>query len=227
MAFTLDQVVPWGRSLSEYQRMFSLSAEDQHRLILGAGDGPASFNAELAGEGGRGGSVHPLYAFSSAEISQRIDQTYDKIVDQLWPLLGSYVWHEFADPAALGRHRMATMQKFLADYERGRRDGRYVVGALPMLDFADHQFDLALCSHLLFLYSEQLSYDFHLAAVKELCRVARQVRIFPLLNLAVQPSPHVAPLYTKLVAEGYQVEILPVTYEFQRGGNQMMVVARL
>jgi hypothetical protein len=28
MAFTLDQVVPWGRSFDEYVAMFSLSVED-------------------------------------------------------------------------------------------------------------------------------------------------------------------------------------------------------
>ncbi|RIK36876.1 MAG: SAM-dependent methyltransferase, partial [Chloroflexi bacterium] len=154
-----------------------------------------------------------------------IDETYDRVVDQLWPILDSYVWTEFADPAALGRHRRVTMQRFLADYEAGRSQGRYAAGELPVLDFADNQFDLALCSHLLFLYSEQLSYEFHLAAVTEMCRVARQVRIFPLLDLAVQPSCHLAPLQADLAAQGYQVAIVPVDYEFQRGGNRMMVVS--
>ena len=148
------------------------------------------------------------------------------MVDQLWPILDSYVWRDFADPHALGRHRLATMQRFLADYEVGRSQGRYVAGSLPTLDFADNQFDLALCSHLLFLYSEQLSYEFHLAAVKEMCRVAREARIFPLLDLAVQPSRHLAPLRAELTGQGYQVTIAPVDYEFQRGGNRMMVVSK-
>jgi hypothetical protein len=226
MAFTLDQVIPWGRSLDEYRRLFGLSEQDLHGSILGVGDGPASFNAEMAALGRRVVSVDPLYSFSGAEIRRRIDETYHRVVDQLWPLLDLYVWREFADPDALGRHRMATMQRFLADYDAGRNEGRYVVGALPALDFAGGQFDLALCSHFLFLYSEQLSYDFHLAAVQEMCRIARQVRIFPLLNLAVQPSPHLAPLCTQLGAFGYHVEIAPVNYEFQRGGNQMMVISR-
>lgn len=226
MAFTLDQVIPWGRSLDEYRRLFGLSEEDLHGSIIGAGDGPASFNAEMAALGRRVVSVDPLYAISGAEIRRRIDETYHRVVDQLWPIRDSYVWCEFADPEALGRHRLATMQRFLADYDAGRSEGRYVAGALPGLDFADGKFDLALCSHFLFLYSEQLSYDFHLAAVQELCRVARQVRIFPLLNLAVQPSPHLPPLCAQLGAMGYQIEIVRVNYEFQRGGNQMMVVSR-
>lgn len=227
MAFTLDQVVPWGRSLDEYRRLFSLNAADLSGSILGVGDGPASFNAELTAQGGCVTSVDPLYAFAGNEISQRIDETYAAVIDQMWPILDSYVWCEFADPDALGRHRMATMRRFLADYEAGRSQGRYVVGTLPTLDFADNEFDLALCSHLLFLYSEQLSYDFHLAALQEMCRVAREVRVFPLLNLAVQRSPHLTPLCAQLSDTGYQVEIVTVDYEFQRGGNQMLKVSRM
>ena len=43
--FTLDQVVPWGRSFDEYRRMFALSDDDLTGSILGCGDGLASFNA--------------------------------------------------------------------------------------------------------------------------------------------------------------------------------------
>ncbi len=43
----LEEVVPWGRTLAEYQSMFSLSETDLTAKILGCGDGPASFNAEM------------------------------------------------------------------------------------------------------------------------------------------------------------------------------------
>ena len=51
------------------------------------------------------------------------------------------------------------------------------------------EFDLALVSHFLILYSAHLSFDVYLAAVRELCRVASAVRIFPILTLAREPSP--------------------------------------
>lgn len=38
----LQNVVPWGRSLSEYQKMFSLSEIDLHKCILGRGDSQLS-----------------------------------------------------------------------------------------------------------------------------------------------------------------------------------------
>jgi hypothetical protein len=43
----LHEVVPWGRSLDEYRAMFALAEGDLQGRLLGCGDGPASFNAEL------------------------------------------------------------------------------------------------------------------------------------------------------------------------------------
>jgi hypothetical protein len=47
MAIQYPDIKPWGRSFDEYVRMFSLTHADIKRQILGCGDGPASFNAEL------------------------------------------------------------------------------------------------------------------------------------------------------------------------------------
>jgi hypothetical protein len=52
MAFSLQHVVPWGRSFGEYERMFSLSAGDLQQRILACADGPASFNATATRRGG-------------------------------------------------------------------------------------------------------------------------------------------------------------------------------
>jgi len=78
---------------------------------------------------------------------------------------------------------MSSVGLFLADFEEGKRQGRYVDAELQNLPFADGDFDIALCSHFLFLYSEQFSEDFHVTAIQEMCRVAEEVRVFPLLAL--------------------------------------------
>ncbi len=52
------------------------------------------------------------------------------------------------------------MRLFLEDFEEGKKQGRYIAGELPELPFDDNSFDLAHVSHLLFLYSEQLSLNF-------------------------------------------------------------------
>ena len=85
-----------------------------------------------------------------------------------------------------------------------------------------HEFHMALCSHLLFLYSEQLSFDFHLAAIRELLRVAPEVRIFPLVELNVNRSRHLDALLAHIRADGFRADVCTVDYEFQRGGHQML-----
>lgn len=222
--FTLDQVVPWGRSYSEYRQMFALSEADLKRSILGCGDGPASFNAEATQLGQRVLSCDPLYRWSAVEIGDRIAVTYDQVMAQTRANADTFVWTDMRSVEHLGQVRTAAMRTFLDDYESGRREGRYIAGALPELPFPDGAFDLGLSSHLLFLYSEQLGEEFHRLALREMCRVAEEVRVFPLLALNCSRSPHVDRCVQDLMSLGHQVTIECVPYEFQRGGNEMLRV---
>ena len=224
----LHEVVPWGRSLDEYRGMFALSDADLQGRLLGCGDGPASFNAELAasGKSERLVSVDPLYLFAGPEIAARVEQTYETIVSQVKRNHDRYVWAYFKDPDALGAARLNAMKIFLDDYEAGRAEGRYLVAALPELPFNDGEFDLCLCSHLLFLYSAQLSADFHLASMLEMLRVAQEVRVFPLLDLDLQRSAHLDPVIAELRSANFCSEIVDVPYLFQKGGGQMLRIVR-
>jgi hypothetical protein len=224
MSFTLSQVVPWGRSFEEYVAMFALTDADLGGRILGCGDGPASFNAVLTSRGGRIVSVDPLYRFSRDDIRERIRRMYAEVLEQTRKNAHEFVWTNIKSVDELGRLRMAAMEGFLSDYPQGVLENRYVDGELPRLPFPDRSFDLAICSHLLFLYSAHLSEDFHVESIKELCRVAGEASIFPLLELGSRKSRHVPAVITRLTAAGYAVSIETVPYEFQRGGNQMMRV---
>lgn len=222
MSFQLSQIVPWGRNFQEYVAMFALSADDLRGTILGCGDGPASFNCELTQRGGNAVSVDPLYEYRADEIETRIDETYEEVLLQTKRNRDEFVWTRISSVEELGRIRLAAMREFLADYERGKVQGRYRCGALPALNFADREFTLALSSHLLFLYSQVLDLEFHIAAIREMCRVAGEARIFPLLELGARPSPYVPGVMNHFRNDGYEVEIVRVNYEFQRGGNQML-----
>ena len=227
MTFTLENVVPWGRSMAEYRRMFSLSGTDIRSHILGCADGPASFNAELTANGGSVVSCDPIYQFTAEEIRRRIDATHSVIVEQANSNSNQFVWSDDVPNAnALGRLRMDTMNRFLVDYDAGRNEGRYVAAELPVLPFQDGAFDLAVCSHFLFLYGDKLSETFHMESLRELLRVAKEVRVFPLLQLDLKRSPHVDRVESVLRNEGYRTEVETVNYEFQRGGNQMLRVLR-
>ena len=202
--------------------MFALTSADLQSRILGCADGPASFNAIRTQQGGSVVSCDPLYAFNASQIRSRIDETAGDILEQTRRNRDEFVWTSIQSLEELQRVRMDAMDQFLADYETGKSQGRYIDAGLPELPFADHSFDLALCSHFLFLYLDQLGEPFHHAAVLELCRVARDVRIFPLLALGGIRSPFLAGTTATLREAGCDVTVEPVPYEFQRGGNEMM-----
>ncbi len=185
----LNEVVPWGRTLEEYQLMFALSRADLEAQILGCGDGPASFNAEMTALGYSVISIDPIYQFSGEQIRQRVQETYEPVISQVKQNSHRYIWKNFQDADELGQARLVAMERFLLDYEAGQFEGRYRYQCLPNLQLTDNQFELCLCSHLLFLYSEQLSLDFHIASITELLRVAQEVRIFPLLKLDGEARP--------------------------------------
>ncbi len=229
MGFTIDNaaataVVPWGRNLEAYQQMFSLTAIDLDKKILGCGDGPASFNAEMHQQGRQVISLDPIYQFTAAQIKERIVAIAGKIKEQLLENQQDYSWRTYHDPETLVGIRLAAMDLFLADFEKGKQAGRYLIGALPELPFADQSFDLALCSHLLFSYSHQLDIDFHERAIREMCRVSREVRIFPLLEIDGKRSRHLENLMERFKkVPSVEVAMVTVEYEFQKGGCQMLV----
>lgn len=219
----LDKVVPFGRLLSEYQLMFRLTPEDMERKILDVASGPASFHAQMYRLGHFVTSIDPIYKFSGQEIQQRFDECVNHIIKQVEMTPKDWVWNFHKSAEDLRRNREKALATFLADYERGKVEQRYIQGALPDILLEDH-YDLVLCSHFLFLYSEQLDYGFHRSSILNLLERSHEVRIFPLLTLDLKQSPYLKPILQELHQLGYSTEILKVDYELQRGGNEMLKI---
>jgi hypothetical protein len=76
--------------------MFDLTNVDLETQILGCGDGPASFNAEMKALGHTVVSVDPIYQFSADQIRQRVQATYDPIISQVRQNSHRYRWHTLA-----------------------------------------------------------------------------------------------------------------------------------
>ncbi len=138
----LNEIVPWGRTLEEYQLMFDLSEADLNAKILGCGDGPASFNAEMTKKGYSVVSIDPIYQFSAEQIKQRIQDTYESVISQVKQNPERYIWNNFRNVDELGQARLAAMENFLVDYETGKNEGRYLSQSLPRLELVDNQFEL-------------------------------------------------------------------------------------
>ena len=226
MTLEYKSIVPWGRSFKEYQAMFSLSDADLKSKILGCGDGPASFNAEMTRMGHKVVSCDPVYAFSKEQIQKRIDETFDEVMAQTRGNQDKFIWDHVQSLENLGKIRMQAMAVFLEDFEAGLAEGRYIDAELPSLPLEKGAFDLALCSHFLFLYSDHLSLAFHLESILEMLRLARDVRIFPVLDYNAKQSIHLKPLMESLEKKQINAQLEKVDYLFQRGGDHMLRVTR-
>ena len=226
MTIKLEKVVPVGRSLDEYVRMFSLTENDVKKLILTVADGPASFNAEGSKMGYKITSVDPLYVFSSEQIQERFDEVIDNIIEQVEKTSNNWVWNYHKSPKELKKNREIVINLFCQDYEQGKRENRYQIGELPHLKYKDNEYELGLISHFLFLYSDHFDQQFHLDSINEMLRVCPEVRIFPLLTLQQETSPYLDFIVRSLEEKGYNCVIEQVSYELQRKGNQMLRITQ-
>ena len=225
MAFELKNTVPRGRNLEEYTKIFGLTEKDFQSKIISFGDGPASFNSEVTKSNGSVVSIDPIYQFSAAELEQRIAETAEIVLEQTRANKANFVWKNIRNVDHLAQIRLSSMANFIADFETGKAQGRYQYHELPnKTAFADLNFDLGLSSHFLILYS-QLGVDFHIQSIAEMLRVCKEVRIFPLLNLDARKSEVLEPIMEHF-QYGFEVEIKIVDYEFQKGGNEILIIRR-
>jgi SAM-dependent methyltransferase len=220
----LDEVVPWGRSFEEYCRMFDFSPNALPDSILDCGAGPSSFRAEASNQSERVVAVDPIYEFSGKAIRRKFEKAAPKILSMLQTKRERFVLDGYESPVEVVEGRQESLEVFLDDFAEKRDDERYRDESVLNLSFDPNEFDLALSSHFLFLYDDQLSEDFHRRAVRKILTVAKEFRIFPLYNMNAEPSAHLQPVTEELSQNGYDLEVHEVTYEFQRGANQMLVV---
>ena len=219
--FDLRGVVPWGRSAAEYEAFFALSDIPPSARVLDCGAGPASFAAEWGTRGRFVVAADPVYRFSCEKIAADFEVTAGRMLDGMCNAYGRFRWEYYGSPENVVQRRRNSLAAFIADFQPRAEPSRYVAASLPELPFQSKSFEAVLCSHLLFLYTEKLNRDTHLASLREMLRVGREVRIFPLLDMNGQPSAHLEFVVCTL-QESARVEIVPVPFEFRSGDSKML-----
>ena len=213
------------RSFAEYQAFFALTANDLTRTVLDCSAGASGFAAVANARGGRVTAVDPAYGegiASLAAVAGTSTATGGAIVDRHED---RFTWDWYGTRERRDELRRGALAAFLDDLRE--RPTTYVAGALPDLPFAGGAFDLALCSHLLFTWSDVFDEAWHEVALVEMLRVAREVRVFPLVVQSTgDPVPFLPSVLDRLRASGYRAEVVDVPYEFQRGGRRMLRVVR-
>ena len=220
----LDSVIPWGRTYVEYTDMFALTDGDLGRRIVGVADGPASFCAGLAKRGGDVVAVDPLYRLAPDAIRERFDMVRGDVMTKLHDHYDDYDWNRFGSPEGLEAERTQAMERFLTDFANRKRG--YVTGELPNLPFKSETFDIALCSHFLFTYAHLLDLRFHLESIAEMLRIAREVRVFPMITTEGDEPRWFDDLMDLLWLAGARADIIEVDYRFQRGAETMLRIRR-
>lgn len=209
------------RGLAEYRAMFTLDDAELTGSLLDCCAGAASLVAEASARRGRAVAVDPFYAQGTAIVREAIRDSLRGGQQLIEDHEEQFVWDWYGDRATRDSMRAEAAAVFLEDLSGAPQ--RYVAAELPRLPFADGAFDLAVCSHLLFTWARRLDRAWHLEALRELARVAREVRVFPLVRAGDgSPTPFLTELLDELGGLGLTAEVVGVEYEFQRGGNQMI-----
>jgi len=218
----LSHIVFIGRTFDEYISMFNLTREELRGLkILDCPAGACSFTALANREGADATAADIAYQYDYELLRKKGTEDLEIVIRNVEKVRQNYMWSYFRSVSELKSHRIKALTDCVSHMKQAPE--RYVPSTLPVLPFGDKQFDMTLSAHFLFLYEDRLDYDFHLQTIKELLRVSkREVRIFPLVNLACGRYGYLDDIMDYLKRRGCTVDEAPVSYEFQRGANSML-----
>lgn len=220
----LGDIIVSGRPYEEYRAMFGLTdAEILAGPVLDCPGGAGPFGAAVRARGGEVISVDPAYVTPPDALVAQAKEGLERGIRWLEANRDSYVWTWFGSVDEVRRRRHAAMDDFARDFHGP--DDRYLVAALPDLPLPDRRVRLALSGYLLFAYPDHLDEEAHEACLRELLRVAaEEVRVYPLIDTTYQRYPALDGLRRRLGADGVQSEVRRVDYEFQRGGDEVLVL---
>lgn len=229
--FELDRVAFYGRTLSEYLKMFGI--EDvtllkTYKTILDCPSGASSFVAEATQYGINAVGCDPLFDQDVVTLSEQGEKDIEYVIRRVTERPELYKWDFYSSIDKLREYRTLALRKFISDYDKGIKEKRYIKGKLPTLAFGDKTFDLVLNGHFLFTYSHRFDFSFILSSMLELLRVSsKEVRIYPIQKSSSRPYVHMTKLLDTLKGEyGISYDIITVSFEFQRGSNKMLRLTR-
>jgi hypothetical protein len=216
-------VLVTSRAYDEYVAMFDLGPRELSGRLLDCSAGAAEFVAVAASAARHVVAADPAYALPRAVLAETARADLDRGHAIAGQFPDRFTWAWFGSPERRTVLRQRALARFVTDLVA--RPHRYVAAQLPQLPFRPATFDVAVCSHLLFTWADQLGRAWHASAITELARVAAEVRIFPtVLQGAGEPVPFWDELMGDLRDAGLEARLRPVGYEFQVGADQMLVV---
>lgn len=224
MSLQLDNIIITGRTYGEYCAFFDLNpGKLRGKKVLDCPGGASSFTSYAKKDGIDAKAVDVVYELDRGAIKGIGERSIETIYrDTAW--MEGHNLEFYESVVNHRRFRQKALREFLKDYNCHD----YIRAELPTLPFEDGAFDLLLSSHLLFTYDDRLDLAFHLGAVREMLRVGKEVRIFPLVdfkNSRQGEEKHFSPLLYEVMdaLEGEcEARIVNVGFEFQPGAGYML-----
>lgn len=236
--FQLEKVYFFGRTFDEYIQMFNLNLlQMKHQRILDCAAGPASFAAEANWKGLDVVACDPMYDKDSEEVVRIAQNDIECAMHEAARCRDRFCRDNEQEDIEFTAQKLRALLHFAQDYQCESSRDRYVQAFLPNLPFQNDEFDMALCSYLLFFYSDirdggvmpnnKLDYDFHLHSVRELLRVVKkEVRIFPLVSPNSVQHPYLIRLLDDLSKMNVNCDIVPTEFKDVVNGNEMLVIRK-
>ena len=237
----MNKLALWGYDRADCRAMFNLSEEDMASKILEYGCGPNILNLqqkkaiqEISNFSHKTDeetnsfedhvviSCDPLFVLDKDTLSSKVRLIFADVIESIKKNQIPFDFNSSEGLDALVAERLQGIHQFFEDYDLGKMQNRYLGVTDYHLPFSDFYFDFALSAHYLFADLQGQTVDYHLEVIRELARVAKEVRLFPLIDSNGDTSQLLGPVLLGLQQENYGVEVKEVNFHLHKAGNAML-----
>jgi hypothetical protein len=216
----------WGLSYDNIVAMMKLSATDLQKKIVNCMGVPSSFTAIALKNQQDVITCSDIYGSAKADIKKRAAKAVQQAISFIESNPDRFSASAIDTPKAYEKFLQENLKIFFEHYDKAFADHCYSSESLPDIAFADNEFDLAICHHFLFISDKNFTVDFQIAAIKALCRIASEARIYPLLDPQGKRPVELDEIIKTLEQQGYLCRFESVDYKLEKGGDTLLKVSR-
>ncbi len=219
----MKRLVLWGHHLDEYRDMFDLTDAALGTRFLEFQSGVSAFQYELRGTAAHLVSYDTWFDLSKETLLEKVEASFSARLAQITERAEAFDLSRYAGSLdKLTAYRRQGIAHFFQDYDLGHAEGRYVFAEKATLPFPHSFFDYALSAHHFFSIMAPQTVDYHVETIEALARVAKDVRIFPLVDAQGTPSELLGPVILALQKKNFGIEVRKVGYHLQPHGDAML-----
>ncbi|MDI1351349.1 MAG: hypothetical protein PSV35_01050, partial [bacterium] len=122
----MRKLVLWGHGIDEYREMFALSTDDLNGNILEYGCGPSAVNSTQHALNHKVISCDPLFVLDKDTLYSKAVMIFASMAEEINEDQAQFDFTRSGGLPQLIAQRKQGMQHFFADYEEGKKDGRYI-----------------------------------------------------------------------------------------------------